>query len=249
MSEPRYAVVARELRLQILRREYEIGDALPSESALCAQFGVSRGPVRQALAMLKNEGLVVVSRGKPAEVRSFDVTQTLDTFTPFTQWARLTGRTAGSRTAEIARRRVSEPARTALGLDDGDFVIEILRLRLLDGEPTMLERTTYTEAVGSLLFDFDTDSGSITDFLTSRGVRFESMRHVMDAVAADRVDADNLDIAGGSPLLRERRTSWNDRGEAFEFADDRYRPDRVAFSIVNARTIDPRDMAADRVRS
>jgi GntR family transcriptional regulator len=26
----------------------------------------------------------------------------------------------------------------------------------------------------------------------------------------------------------------------FEFADDRYRPDLVAFSIVNARTIDPR---------
>jgi GntR family transcriptional regulator len=249
VTEPRYEVVARELRLQILRREYGVGDSLPSESALCAQFGVSRGPVRQALAMLKNEGLVSVSRGKPAVVRSYDTTQTLDTFTPFTQWARLTGRTAGSRTLEIARRRVTEPARAALGLAEDDFVVEILRLRLLDGEPTMLERTTYTDDVGSLLFDFDTDSGSITDYLTSRGVRFDTMRHVLDAVAADAVDAENLGIDSGGPLLRERRSTWNAAGEAFEYADDRYRPDRVAFSIVNSRTIDPRDMMDARVDS
>jgi GntR family transcriptional regulator len=241
VSEPRYELVARELRLQILGREYKVGDSLPSESALCTQFDVSRGPVRQALAMLKNEGLVVLSRGKPAVVRGFDVTQTLDTFTPFTQWARLTGRNAGSKTLEVARRRVTDPARAALGIDADEFVVEILRLRLLDGEPTMLERTSYIESVGSLLFDFDTDSGSITDFLTSRGVRFDSMRHVMDAVSANEVDADNLAIDTGSPLLRERRTSWNDKGDPFEFADDRYRPDRVAFSIVNARTIDPRE--------
>ncbi|MEV6432387.1 GntR family transcriptional regulator [Nocardia sp. NPDC051463] len=248
MSEPRYEQVARELRLRILRREYQVGASLPSESLLCAQFGVSRGPVRQALAMLKNEGLVTVSRGKPAAVRSFDATQTLDTFTPFTQWARLTGRSAGSRTIEVARRRVSEPARVALGLDADDFVVEILRLRLLDGEPTMLERSTYLESIGSLLFDVDTDAISITDFLVARGVRFESMRHVLDAVAANGIDADNLAIERGSPLLRENRTSWNGEGVAFEFADDRYRPDRVAFSIVNARTIDPRDAADDQVR-
>ncbi|WP_235916248.1 GntR family transcriptional regulator [Antrihabitans cavernicola] len=249
MSEPRYEVVARELRLRILRHDYNVGESLPSESALCAQFDVSRGPVRQALAMLKNEGLVAISRGKPAIVRSFDVTQTLDTFTPFTQWARLTGRDAGSRTIEISRRRVTEPARTALGASADDFVVEVLRLRLLDDEPTMLERTTYTESVGSLLFDFDTDSGSITDFLSSRGVQFESMRHVLDAVAANGADAENLAIDVGSPLLRERRTSWNNLGEAFEFADDRYRPDRVAFSIVNARTIDPRDSIDNSVSS
>ncbi|HEY5855769.1 MAG TPA: UTRA domain-containing protein, partial [Aldersonia sp.] len=49
-----------------------------------------------------------------------------------------------------------------------------------------------------------------------------------------------LGIDPGSPLLRERRTSRDQHGNPFEFADDRYRPDLVAFSIVNARTIDSR---------
>ncbi|MGW5149814.1 GntR family transcriptional regulator [Rhodococcus koreensis] len=242
MVEPRsrHAYVAGELRNQIVRREFAVGESLPSESVLCVRFGVSRGPVRQALATLKNEGFIELNQGKPARVRSREVTQTLDTFTPFSQWARRTGRCAGSRTLEVSRRRASAAAATALNLTGDDFVVEVLRVRLLDGEPTMLERSTFTAAVGSLLFDCDTDSDSITDFLTTRGVRFDSMRHVLDAVSADPIDAENLGIDRGSPLLRERRTSLDEHGVPFEYADDRYRPDLVAFSIVNARTVDPR---------
>lgn len=232
--------MAAELRHRITRRDYAIGQSLPTESALCAEFDVSRGPVRQALATLRNEGLIRVSRGKPAVVRSHDAAQTLDTFTPFTQWAQRAGRTAGSRTLEVARRRASEPAIVALGLDTDDFVVEVMRVRLLDGEPAMIERSTFIDAVGSLLFEFDTDSGSMTDYLATRGIHFDTMEHVLDAVAATEVDAENLGIDIGGPLLRERRTSRDPDGVVFEFADDRYRPDLVAFSIVNARTIDAR---------
>ncbi|MBC2641005.1 MULTISPECIES: GntR family transcriptional regulator [unclassified Rhodococcus (in: high G+C Gram-positive bacteria)] len=244
-ARSRHEFVALQLRQRIMQRRYAVGESLPSESMLCAEFEVSRGPVRQALATLKNEGLIQLSQGKPAVVRSHDITQTLDTFTPFSQWARRTGRTAGSRTLEISRRRVSEPAAVALGVGADDFVVEVLRVRLLDGEPTMLERSTFTDRVGSLLFEFDIDSGSITDYLTSRGVRFESMEHVLDAVAAGEADSEHLGIDPGSPLLRERRTSRDQHGDIFEYADDRYRPDLVAFSIVNARTIDPRLPADD----
>jgi GntR family transcriptional regulator len=239
-SLPRHTHVASELRQRIVRRDYLIGESLPTESALCTEFGVSRGPVRQALATLKNEGLIKLSQGKPAVVRSHDATQTLDTFTPFTQWAQRNGRTPGSRTVEVARRRASEPAQVALDLAPTDFVVEVLRVRLLDGEPAMIERSTFIDSVGSLLFDFDTDSGSMTDYLAGRGVYFDSMEHVLDAVAASDADAENLGIGAGSPLLRERRTSRDQNGRVFEYADDRYRPEMVAFSIVNAKTIDPR---------
>ncbi|EOM74565.1 hypothetical protein Rrhod_4154 [Rhodococcus rhodnii LMG 5362] len=222
---------------------YGVGTSLPSESALCTEFDVSRGPVRQALATLRTEGLIVLSQGRPATVRSRDVAQTLDTFTPFSQWAQRTGRTPGSRTIEIARRRASGAAADALGLSPDDHVVQILRVRFLDDEPTMIERSTYIDEVGSLLFGFDTDSGSMTDYLTSRGVKFDAMEHVLDAVAADATDADALAIAQGAPLLRERRTSRTDAGEPFEYADDRYRPDLVTFSIVNSRTAEPRTLA------
>ncbi|OZC51590.1 GntR family transcriptional regulator [Rhodococcoides fascians A21d2] len=245
MAEARHEFVARHLRSLIVSGEYAVGQSLPSESALCAQYEVSRGPVRQALATLSADGLVQLSQGRPAVVRSRDAAQTLDTFTPFSQWARRTGREAGSKTLEVSRRRASSSAVDALGIAPDDFVVEVVRVRYLDSEPTMIERSVFVDAVGSLLFDFDTDSGSITDYLTGRGVRFESMSHVLDAVSADSVDADSLGIAAGSPLLRERRTSRDETGTAFEYADDRYRSDQVVFSIVNSRTADPRMIASE----
>lgn len=39
------------------------GEKLPSESQLCAQFGVSRNPVRQAIRTLIHEGLVTSTKG------------------------------------------------------------------------------------------------------------------------------------------------------------------------------------------
>ncbi|WP_395309184.1 GntR family transcriptional regulator [Mycobacterium sp. AMU20-3851] len=240
MLPPRHQVVAAQLREEILAGKRKPGEALPSEAQLCQQWSVSRGPVRQALAKLRAEGLITGSQGKPAVVRQPDTTQTLASFTPFSQWARQSGRSAGSKTLEVSRRRASPEIAAALELSDQSFVVEVVRVRYLDGQATMLERSRFNNDVGKHLFDFDPDSGSITDFLTARGTEFAAMKHVLDAVAADAVDADALAIPGGSPLLRERRTSYDASGSPFEYSDDRYRPDVVTFSIMNSMTDDPR---------
>jgi DNA-binding FadR family transcriptional regulator len=56
-------LVARALRRQIIRRELGQGDALPSESALMEQFGVSRPTLREAFRLLESESLIEVRRG------------------------------------------------------------------------------------------------------------------------------------------------------------------------------------------
>lgn len=53
--------VAQRLRRMILRRDLKDGTRLVEEN-LAAQFGVSRGPIRDALAQLEREGLVRVHR-------------------------------------------------------------------------------------------------------------------------------------------------------------------------------------------
>ncbi|SER88757.1 GntR family transcriptional regulator [Corynebacterium cystitidis] len=50
--------IAAYLRSAIRDGVYAPGDAIPSESALCRQFGTARGTVRQAVATLRSEGLV-----------------------------------------------------------------------------------------------------------------------------------------------------------------------------------------------
>lgn len=226
--------VAQELRQQIVDGRLVVGQKIPSETALCTMFGASRGTVRAALATLRHEGWISGGQGRSPVVREAVAPQSFETFMSFTSWAEKIGRTPGQRTIEIARRGASAIAAQTLGIAEGDAVVDVLRLRTLDGTPAMLERSSFIEPVGRLLFDFDPDGGSIYAYLTSRGVDLSEGRHTIDAVAADDVDAMHLDVEPGAPLLRERRRAVNSTGACLECADDRYRPDRVAFTIDNA---------------
>lgn len=235
MAIPLHARVAGDLRDLIHGGSYPPGTPVPSEARLCEQFGVSRGTIRSALATLRHEGMISGGQGRPPVVRDTAAGQPFDTLMSFTAWSQQMGREPGQHTVEVARRGASAAAAEALGIPEGTAVVEVLRQRLLDGEPAMVERTTFIEAVGRLLFDYDPDAGSIFAHLASEGVDLHSARHTFDAVAADTTDADLLDVAPGTPLLRERRRTTSRDGVPLEYSDDRYRPDLVTFTIDNTR--------------
>jgi GntR family transcriptional regulator len=225
-----HAVIAARLRESITAGALPVGANLPSEAELCAAHGTSRGPVRQALATLAAEGLVVTSQGRAARVASRARRQTVVEYTYFSRFARLVGGIAGARTIQIVRRPASVLEATRLEIEVGAPIVHNLRLRFLDGEPTMLERSYFREDVGDLLFGIDIDAGSITERLAAAGVDYAEFVQEIDALAADEVDALHLGLTEGAPLLRQRRTSLDRSGRPIEYADDRYRPDLVTFT-------------------
>lgn len=230
-----HASVAADLRARIMSGELPEGASLPSEAQLVQAYGASRGTVRTALQALRREGLIGGGQGRPPTVRAAVPGQPFENLLSFSAWARKIDREPGQHTVEVARRAAGDDVAAALGLPLGTPVVEVLRVRSLDDEPVMLERSCFVESVGRLLFDFDPDSGSIYAYLAGRGVDLVSARHTIDAVAADEVDADLLHIRPGSPLLRERRRASAGDGSPIEYSDDRYRPDRVTFTIDNTR--------------
>lgn len=56
-------LVAAELRRKIITGDLEVGEPLPSEATLMAQFGVSRPTLREAFRILESEQLIRVLRG------------------------------------------------------------------------------------------------------------------------------------------------------------------------------------------
>lgn len=58
-----YEDVVKEIKVAVLSGRYPIGSALPSETQLAEQFGVSRPVVREALRYLQSRGLVEIRRG------------------------------------------------------------------------------------------------------------------------------------------------------------------------------------------
>jgi GntR family transcriptional regulator len=233
-----HEMIAEGLREEIRLGTLAVGAAIPSEAQLCERWKASRGPVRQALATLRAEGIIAGGRGKPPVVRTTSIGQPFDTLSSYSAWAVSAGHTPGQRTLELALRRGNAHAAAVLGVEEGTPVVQVLRLRHLDGEPALLERATFVEHVGRMLFDFDCDSGSIWGYLQSRGVEFTTASHVIDAVAADPVDALHLEVPEGAPLLRQQRTTRGADGEVIEYHDDRYLPGLVSFTLEN--TLDAR---------
>ncbi len=73
MDSSLYIQVLNTLRDQIMKGQYPEGSKLPSESELIETFGVSRGPVRQAMGILENEGIIERVKGSGAYVRQATV--------------------------------------------------------------------------------------------------------------------------------------------------------------------------------
>lgn len=236
-DEPIHQRLGELFRQRIASGDWKEGEPLPSEADLCAQNEVSRGTVRQALASLRREGLIAGGRGKRPVVARPVPSQSFATFMSFTEWAHSQDRVPGQRTLEIARRPAGDKLAAAMDLGPGDPVIQVLRLRLLDGIPTMVERSTFVAEIGNALFDFDTDSGSIFGYLTSRGVDLSRGRHVIDAVEADGTDAELLGIDRGTALLREQRLTFAADGRILESSDDRYLPQLANFVIENTSAV------------
>lgn len=71
--------IAAELRKAIFTNEYHHGEELVQE-ALAKKYNVSRIPIRQALQLLANEGLVILRKNRSALVNQLDYTDIVDHF-------------------------------------------------------------------------------------------------------------------------------------------------------------------------
>ncbi|MBO4142713.1 GntR family transcriptional regulator [Micromonospora tulbaghiae] len=63
-GQPRYRVIADDLRKRIESGAIPPGTLLPAESVLAAEFRASRGTIRQAIAILRETRLVATEHGR-----------------------------------------------------------------------------------------------------------------------------------------------------------------------------------------
>ena len=231
----RHEEIADELRRAIDREEYTVGSRLPAETELAAHYGVSRGTVRQAVAALTAEGLIGSRQGARRVVLASRRSQSFAELRSFAQWARAMGREATGRVVvqEYLPATAQDAAR--LQLREGTRVLHVLRVRGLDGEPVLVERTVYADWISPSVETLDPYAPSVTQLLyDSTGLVFAYGEHVIDAVAASAQDAELLGIRRTSPLLRVRRVTTTREGRPVEWSDDRYRSDAVSFSVHNS---------------
>ncbi|WP_336210116.1 GntR family transcriptional regulator [Nonomuraea sp. LPB2021202275-12-8] len=233
----RYERIADDLREEILAGVHPVGAQLPSEAELAARHRAARGTVRQAVAVLVAEGLVGSRQGARRIVLGNARSQSFAELHSFAQWARANGYRFGGQVILQRRRPPSAVEAARLGAEE---VLDVLRIRSLEGEPVLVERTAYASWIAAAVEALPPDCESVTEALyDSSGLVFAYGEHLIDAVPAGAQDARLLGIRRGSPLLRQRRVTTTYEGRPVECSDDRYRAGSVAFSIRNSLVANP----------
>lgn len=69
-SKKLYLQIYNQILSQIQLGVFKVGDKLPPERELCAQFNVSRAPIRQALSALELNGIIYSRQGEGVYVKS-----------------------------------------------------------------------------------------------------------------------------------------------------------------------------------
>lgn len=236
-SGPLHLAIAEQLAGAIRSGRLEAGTRLPPERELAESLGVSRMTVRQALGTVERDGLLrrVVGRGGGTFVREPEPAPEPDRHTTGSQGLSAELRRQGlADSTEVvsvdvasSRRRVA----AALGLEPGEPVVVVVRLRLSAGKPLAVERSTLPAKLFPDIEDLDL-GGSLYDLMGEgydrRPVRAAEQLEVVPARASD---ARALGVREGTPLLLVERLGYAADGTAVEFARDRFRSDRTRLAI------------------
>ena len=138
---PLYFQLSGYIEQKIKTREWQPGQLLPSEQDLCATVGVSRTVVRQAMAQLERDGLVSKQSGKRSRIAlpkyEGDLMQNLR---GFYEDAVAKGQKPFTDVLSLKVVPAAPEVAAALGLSQGTPVVELNRLRFLDGDPEVPRR-------------------------------------------------------------------------------------------------------------
>jgi GntR family transcriptional regulator len=119
----------------------------------------------------------------------------------------------------------------ALGLDDGEPVLAVERLRLAHGEPLAVLRNYLPVDLVTLTTEALERTG-LYPLMRAAGVRLHLATQTVGARSATAAEARLLGDQRGAPLLTMRRIAYDDSGRAVEFADHYYRASLYSFEFV-----------------
>lgn len=220
-----------DLEQRITRGEFPPGSRLPSEEKLAHEYATTRFRIRQVLADLARNGLVVSHANAGWFVQSERQSWALGSMRTFSEWCAELGLRYGGRIVHRERSGATAAEAERLGVTRGDEVLRFTRVRTIDDRPVMVEHSTWAPWVTDIVERLPDDVPSVYRALAAAGVRIELGDHRIEAVAATSEDARLLKVRRSSPVLLVTRSGVVAEGLVAECSTDRYIPGLVAFDI------------------
>lgn len=233
--KPRYQEIAEDLRAGILRGDYSDPVQFPTETALCARYGISRFTVREALRSLQTEGLIQRRRGsgtviQPASARGGALHQPLSNVGEILQYARDTKYLFTAHGTGLLPKKLAVHIGAAAG--GRWFHFRGLRTRPGQAEPIALTDAYIHPDLEAAAREIRPNEATIFRQLERlSGVKIASVTQDIQAVPASGPVAAELGIPRRSPCLRILRCYRDAAGRTLEISASHHPGDRFAYSM------------------
>lgn len=234
-KKPRYQELAEDLRAEILSGAYPDPTQFPTESALCARYGVSRFTVREALRSLQTEGLIQRRRGsgtviQPASARGGALHQPLSNVGEILQYAR------DSKYLFTPMGTTTLPRKFAVHIGDvasGRWHhFRGLRTRQGQSGPIALTDAYIHPDLEAIANQIQPNEDTIFRQIERlAGIRIANVTQDIQAVPASSTVAAELGVPRRSPCLRILRCYLDATGRILEISASHHPGDRFAYTM------------------
>ena len=227
-APPRYQQIADELRQNIERAIYQVGDRLPTETELSKRFDVNRHTLRRAIELLRHEGLLRVDRGRGTFVAAAPITYAIGKRVRYNEMLKAQGLTPQQQTLRLLEMPADEAVAKRLAISVGDPVVLFERLSLVEGSPLSLASSYFPiELMPDIAVQCEACS-SISQMMRSC-YDFDHIRQStrISARVVQPRDANYLQVALSSPILLTESVNVNQLSDVIEYGVSRFRCDRM----------------------
>jgi len=228
---PLYHQIMLALERQIETNCLNEGDRLPSERDLAKRLGVSRMTIRQAVRALVLAGYCYRARGKGVFVRRRRVFSDSQNFDGFTASMRRAGRVV--RTVGLDARITDPPGWVSEGLEleDNEQTVELVRLRLVDEIPAILETEWFSERRFPGLVHEDMSQSLYSILEGKYATRISYTSDVLGAHIPMDVEAEQLRVPQDQPVIVRMRIASLADGTPVEAVHSVYNSDQFEFRM------------------
>lgn len=237
----KYEEIASVLRDRIADGVYGKDSMLPTQAELAKEFGASRMTVKKAIEILIIEGLIYSKQGIGTKVlnSSFwnkrDSKVRLNNFNGLSSDLADDSRKITSQVIEFSVEFPSKEIAECLQVEESSPVYKIIRLRLLDGSPYVIEHTYMPcDLVPSL--DEKVLLASVYDYLLHKlNLKFAGGYRNITAERPDNYDQQYLNCSASDPVLQVEQVVYLGNGRPIEYSRIRNRFDTKGYSLLDVK--------------
>lgn len=232
----KYYQLTQILRKRIQSGELKPGDQIPVEDALCREYGVSRGTVRQAISRLVQQGLVSRHQGRGTFVNAPRLGPAFFTLTSFDEEMREQHRRPSTQLLALEVTPAISTIAERLELTVGEPVIHIVRLRLADDQPVVHETRYLAQALCPDLVNDDLEAESVHSLLIHKySIPLVRTIHTVEARTLSPEETRLLQVEPGTAAFFVDRLTYttSDKGDCPAVLYQAiYRGDDYQFKVV-----------------